>query len=129
MEQNKTTTETNAQPIVAVDTANDAEAKIAALEAEKAKLLTERDNYKTAYLKDVKKDGSRNPEETDEERARRIVREELMNSQISKIDSEKEALLQKALKENKELKLAQLNKGAPLNSTTTSTDTVGVKDT
>lgn len=93
-------------------TEKDAEAKIIELEAEKARLIAERDNYKTGMLKakgKIPAEGT-DLEETDEEKMRRIAREEASNQKINAIDAEKEALFQKTLKENKELKLAIANK-------------------
>lgn len=88
----------------------EAEAKILALEAEKNAILERETNYKLAYLKEKKKNEQLDPNETDEERIRRITREELAAERITAIDSEKEELLKKTLKENKELKLAFQNK-------------------
>ncbi len=93
-----------------VPSTDDAEARVAALEAEKAALIEESANYKLAYLKEKKKKEEVDLEENDEERTRRIAREEVANSKISQIDSEKEALLKKIAKENSELKLALQNK-------------------
>lgn len=92
--------------------------RIEELEAEKAVILEREANYKVAYLKEVDKNKQLgNPDnETDEERIRRITREELAKKEIARIDTEKEELLKKALKENKELKLAIQNK-APANPT------------
>lgn len=130
MENKENTTEANAPAIVPAESASEAEAKIAALETEKAKLLAERDNYKTAYLKEVKKDSSGNPEETDEERTRRIVREESTSSRISQIDKEKEDLFQKTIKENKELKTALSNKpGVPASTAASTEATASVVNT
>ena len=94
----------------AAKTPTEAEAKIAALEAEKNAILEREVNYKLAYLKEKKKNEQIDPDETDEERIRRITREELANERITAIDSEKEELLKKTLKENHELKLAFQNK-------------------
>ena len=88
----------------------EAEAKILALEAEKNAILEREANYKLAYLKEKKKNEQIDPNETDEERIRRITREELAAERITAIDGEKEELLKKTLKENKELKLAFQNK-------------------
>lgn len=90
---------------------DDAEAKIAQLEAEKA-AITERElNYKVAYLKEKKKNEDNDYEgESDEDRIRRITREELAEREVTRIDSEKEDLLKKLARENKELRLATQNK-------------------
>lgn len=108
-------------------TPDDVEAKIAALETEKAKLISDNANYKVALMK-RDKNGSE-IEESEEEKTRRIVRETLAEAKISQIDSEKEALLKKTLQENKELKLAHLNKTDIPASTTTHSEGQQVKDT
>lgn len=87
------------------------QARIAELEAEKAAIIEREANYKLAYLKEVEKNKSLGNEgETDDERIRRITREELAKKEIAQIDTEKEELFKKTLKENKELKLAIQNK-------------------
>lgn len=139
MEENKkpATETTSAQTIAPEDKdkkviapTDDAEARIAALEDEKATLIANEANYKIAYLKEKSK--NKEPEdldETEEERIRRIANEELSKKRISEIDKEKEELLKKTLKENKELKLAQLNKTDIPASTTTHTEGQKVTDT
>ena len=93
----------------------DHEARVAALEAEKARLIEERENYKNAYLKEKgKKSPDTTGEETEDEKMRRIAQEVQANSRIAEIAREQDAIIKKALKENKELKLAQMNKtGVP----------------
>ena len=103
MEENKAT-EANAQPIAP---AEDSEARFARLEAEKAKLAEEKENYRKAYLKEVNKDDDSADEEG---RLRKIAREELANSRLVDIAREQDELIRQTLKENKELKLAHLNK-------------------
>lgn len=91
--------------------------RIEELEAEKAAITEREANYKLAYLKEVEKNKNLGkPEETDDERVRRIVREEQAAVRLSQIDTEKETLYQKTLRENKELKLAIQNK-SPNSST------------
>jgi len=112
MEENKKATEANVEKIAApeaekVTLNEDLEARNAALEAEKAKLLEESVNYKAAYLKEKAKAAEGGD---DDERLRRIAREELSNSRLAEIARELDIIIKKALKENKELKLAQLNK-------------------
>lgn len=107
MNEEKKATEANAVSI-APQEKSEAEMKIEALEAEKAQLLEEKVNYKMAYLKEVNKD--RDPNESEEERLRRIIREETATSRISAIDKEKEDLLKKTLRENSELKRTFSNK-------------------
>lgn len=133
MEDKNKATEKDAQNIateekVAVST-EDAGAKIAALEAEKAKLIEESANYRMAYLKEHKKNEGADSVETEDEKIRRIAKETLAETRIFEIEKEKDALLQKTLKENKELKLAHLNKNTVVETTTTHTEGQGVKDT
>jgi hypothetical protein len=131
MEEIKTATEANSQKIATgeaekVTLDEDLEARNAVLEAEKAKLLEESTNYKAAYLKEKAKqsDGG-----DDEERLRRIAREELSNSRLAEIAREQDAIIKKALKENKELKLAQLNKSDVPLSVGSHSEGQPVKDT
>ena len=87
------------------------QARIAELEAERAAIIEREANYKLAYLKEVEKNKNLGHEgETEDERIRRITREELAKKEIAQIDTEKEELFKKTLKENKELKLAIQNK-------------------
>lgn len=109
---------------------DDAEARIAALEAEKAAILERESNYKQAYLKEFEKNRQIPADESDEDRIRRITREELAAKEVVAIDTEKEELLKKLAKENKELKLAQMNKtGAPPASVGTHSEGTPVTDT
>ncbi len=136
MEKNKAT-ETNAQPIateenkvvVTPSAEDDLEARNKALETEKSKLEAERDNYKFAYLKGKDKKGENLEDESDEDRYRRIVREELADSRLADIAREQDAIIQKALRENKELKLANANKGGTTSSVGTHTEPQKVNDT
>lgn len=86
---------------------SDAEDRLAQLEVEKA-------NYKMAFLKEKNKNKQisnvNDEDETEDERIERIIAEKLAQSKIMQIDAEKEAIYQKAIKENKEMKLAQINK-------------------
>lgn len=95
---------------VVTPTEDDLEAKNAALEAEKTRLIEEAANYKMAYFKEKSKKETYGDEEDIEEKIRRVSAETLAESQLAKINAEQNALIQRALKENKELKLAQLNK-------------------
>jgi hypothetical protein len=111
MEEVKTATESTETIATqtAVVTVEDLEAKNAALEQEKAKLIEESANYKVAYLKEKKKHSE--PEDEDEDdKIRRIAQETLANSRIAEIAREQDAIIKKALKENKEMKLALNNK-------------------
>lgn len=96
--------------VTATQTQEDYEAKIAALEAEKAKAIEEGANWKLAALKNKGKTAPSDTEESEEERIERRVQEELSAKEVARIEAEKETLLKKLAKENKELKLANLNK-------------------
>jgi len=129
MEENKQATEADAQKIatgeqIKVTADEDLEQKVAQLEAEKTKLLEEKINYQAAYLK------AKNAGDDDEdEHLRRIAREELGNSRIADIAREQDAIIKKALKENKELKLARMNKTDIPASTSVHSEGQAVRDT
>lgn len=91
-------------------TTDDAEARIAQLEADKAKLIVESANYKLGMLKAKNKAPENFEDEGEEERIARIVQEKLAETKIAQIDTEKDTLIKKTLRENKELKLALSNK-------------------
>ncbi len=98
--------QTEVTPVV-----DDTEARIAALEAEKAKLIDEGANWKVAALKYKQKAKEEDfDEEGDEDKMRRIAREALVDSRLADIAREQDTIIKKALKENKELKLGLLNK-------------------
>ncbi len=107
----------------------DAEAKIAALEVEKAKILEERDNYKNAYLKESKKPKTEDFDENEEDRMEQVAKKVLSESRLAEIAREQDAIIQKALKENKELKLAQMNKTTVPGAMGTHSESVMVTDT
>jgi len=125
-------TEANTQPIAVEEKKEEGsefETKIASLEAEKATILEREANYRLAYLKEKKKNEQLDLDETEEERIRRIARDELAQERLVAIDSEKEELLKKTLKENKELKLAISNKTGVSASTGSHTESVPVVGT
>lgn len=135
----KDTTTVEKEPAVApkveesnTTTQEDAEARIAELEAAKNKAIEEAANYKVAFLKEKNKSKRENLEsedESEEDRVRRIMREEIANSTISKIDAEKEELLKKLAKENKELKLARKNTTDTPSSIGTHSESIAVTST
>lgn len=127
MEEKKETIETNVETIVPPEK-TEAEIKIEALELEKANLIEQKENYRLAYLKADKKNGDINPDESEEDKLRRIVREETADNRLTQIDKEKEELLKKTLKENGELKLALKNKPEIPGSTNNHTESVKVSD-
>lgn len=111
-------------------TQEDLEAKVLALEEEKARLKENAVNYQAAYLKEKGKKTEFYEDESEEDRFRRIAREEMTNSRLSQIDREKDEAFKKALKENKELKLAHLNKfGTPPAAMGTHSEAPQVRDT
>lgn len=119
------TTEPAAAQTVVVD---DNEARIASLEAEKAKLTEEAANWKLAALKEkAKKDEGLDSDE--DERMASIARRALADSRLAEIAREQDAIITKALKENKELKLAQLNGKQPSAAIGTHSESDTVKDT
>lgn len=101
----ETTPETIApqEPATELPEDQDIEAKIAKLEEEK-------ENYRKAYLKASEKPRVEIQDLSEDERLAHIVDERLAQSRIAEISKEQDELLKKTLKENKELKLAQLNK-------------------
>lgn len=122
-------TETTVETIAAPE---DLEAKVVALETEKAALLKEAENganYRIAYLKERNKNSS-GEDEDDEDKMRRIAQETVNQSRLAEIAREQDAIIKKALHENKELKLAHINKAQIPVSTSASTETTAVvKDT
>lgn len=124
-----TNTNTVKNSETAVPQQSEAEAKITHLEAEKNRLIEESSNYKLAFLKEKSKNKGDSDEEDVEDKMRRIATETLTNSRLAEITREKDAIIAKALKENSELKLAQLNKTDVPASTTAHTEMEKVKDT
>ncbi len=107
--------ETAVTPEVApsATTITDDEARIAQLEKEKANLVAEAANYKLAFLKEKSKRELEAPIEQDEETymvAEHAAKKVLAESRLAAIALEQDAIIKKALKENKELKLANANK-------------------
>lgn len=88
----------------------DAQTRIAELETEKAKLETERDNYKIGMLKAKGKIPEFDENESEDDKIRRISHETLADSRLADIAREQDAIIKKALIENKELKTALKNK-------------------
>lgn len=88
-------------------------------------------NWKAAALKykNKAKQGGLDPDEDEEARIKRIVDERLANSEIARLSKEKDAIIAKALKENKELKLANMNKPDVPASSGAHSEAQPVKDT
>ena len=115
--ETKPATETSAPTIAPAD---DKEAQIAKLEEEK-------ENYRKAYLKASTKSKD---EESEEDRMRRVAEETFANSHIVEITRQQDEIIKSTLKENKELKLAYLNKGGtPPASLGSSSESIPVRDT
>lgn len=107
----------------------DTEAVIASLKEREAKLVEERDNWKTAALKYKGKASSELSSEEDEERMRAVARQALAESGLADLAKEQQAIIERTLKENKELKLAHLNKNAaPPAAMGTHQETIAVQD-
>lgn len=123
-------TETIVPPIAAEETVvaspEDAEARYAQLEVEK-------ENYRKAYLKEAERSKHQREdsekEEDTEEKMKRIARETLAESQIATMTREQSELIPKILKENRELKLARLNKTEPPAAVGTHSESTPVRDT
>lgn len=93
----------------AEEEASELENKMKALEDEKNKAIEEAANWKIAALKAKGKAPNDDEDETEDERIARLVAENLAKNKVAHLESEKAKLLEQALKENKELKLAQLH--------------------
>lgn len=101
----------------------DYEALLAAKNEELAKIAQERENYKQGMLRakgKVSEEELFAEEISQEDKLRSIVREELLSTESARIAQEREEILAKVLRENKELKLsnkAKLQKSsAPISS-------------
>ena len=105
----------------------DAGARIAELEAEKAKLATERDNYRIGMLKAKGKTPVvLDEDEGEDDKIRRISSETLADSRLADIARELDSIIKKALIENKELKMALKNKPSTIAVSTGSESTQAV---
>jgi hypothetical protein len=126
--ENAGTQQDNAQPIKVDEV--DYEAVLKSKDEEIAKISAERENYKKGLLKAKGKiaddDGDGQPDL--EELVDRKVTERLLDTQLAKAQQEKDALITKLLKENKEAKVALQNKSQISNSAVGGSDqTVDVK--
>ncbi len=108
---------------------DDAETRIAALEAEKAKLIEEGSNWKIAALK-YKKESKEEDEDLDEDdKMVKIAQRAVADSRLAEIAREQDSIIQKALKENRELKLARSKTNEPPAAIGSHNESVAVKDT
>lgn len=111
------------QETTPVSVVDDAEARFAQLEAEK-------ENYRKAYLKEADRNKNRNDSDSDEDsKMEEVARRVLADSRLAEIAREQDAIIQKTLKENKELKLARLNKTEPPAAVGTHSESIPVRDT
>lgn len=108
---------------------DDNQAKIASLEAEKAQLTEEAANWKVAALKAKAKAKEEGIEPDEDERMAGIARRALADSRLAEIAREQDAIITKTLKENRELKLAALNKKEPSAASGTHSEEPTVQDT
>ena len=121
-------TEADAQKIApeAVKTSpEDAEARYKKLEEEK-------ENYRKAYLKASSKTKTQESDdsEEDEDKISLAVKKALAESHLADIAREQQALIESTMKENKELKLAHLNKtGTPPAGMGSHSESAPVRDT
>lgn len=132
--EEKKAVETPVEPAaVTTEVEDETATRIAELEAEKAKLIEESANYKLGMLKakgKLKEEAEENFDDDEDAKIERKVQEALANSKLAEIAREQDALIQKALKENKELKLARLNKNDPAAALGTHSEELSpVKDT
>ena len=106
--------ETTPQPAAPVDMTVDYAKIIADKDAELANLAKDRDNYKKGLLIAKGKLPAEDPLITEQPDVATLVQEEvqkaLFSTREAQLRAEKEAILQKALLENKELKTALANK-------------------
>jgi hypothetical protein len=71
---------------------------------------SDRDNYRKGLLKAKGKLPDEQSDEGDDDKMRRIVAEELAKTQVFQLQAKKDEIVKKALKENKELKVALKNR-------------------
>lgn len=116
MDENKTVEGSQvAAPEVTAEVTKNSEVDYSALLIEKdtelAKVREERDNYRKGLLiaKGKLSDDTQVDSETDEERMRRIVQEELLGTKEAQLLAERKEAEQALMKENAELRLALKN--------------------
>lgn len=102
------------------------------VEARFQQLEDEKENYRKAYLKAVGKPKEEQEEpvlDDEENKMMRVAQKVLADSRLAEINREQDALIKKTLKENKELKLANLNSKQPPTAMGTHSEEQGVRDT
>ncbi len=105
--------------------AEDLLAVIAEMDAKMAKIETEKENYRKGMLL-AKGKTADDSDETIDEKVERLVNEKLLNTEVVKIQSQKDEVIKSALKRNAELELALKNRGQVSTGTSTSVDTTPV---
>lgn len=93
----------------AEEEASATERELEQLRSDKAKAIEEAANWKIAAMKAKKGSAQEDNDETEEERVARLVSEQLSAKKVQELENEEKRLLERTLKENKELKLAQLH--------------------
>lgn len=117
-EEEKKAVEANAAEAAAAEAnaPTELEKQLADKDAEILRLSTEKENYRKGMLKakgklpkedDEDEDDS---EESVEDKVLRLVKENLLNTELNKAQTEKDELLKKALARNKELEIAVKNR-------------------
>lgn len=79
-------------------------------QARYSQLEKEKNDYREAFLKEKAKNKEAHIDMSEDEKMRAIVAETLAESHLADIAREQQLIIEKALKENKELKLSNLNK-------------------
>ncbi len=130
MDKDKTVEEVPAVvPPVVVPANDDSETRIAALEAEKAKLIEEGANWKVAALKYKKESKEEDNDLDEDERMMKIAQSAVSQSRLAEIAREQDEIIRKALKENKELKLARSKTNEPPAGMGSHSESMAVRDT
>jgi len=115
-EEKKTEGEVLKTPIVSApetkkDATPDYEAILADKDSKISRLAADRDNYRTGMMK-YKKLSEENPEDTSltQESVKQMIKEEMVNSELFKVQAEKDAIIKTMATELKEAKIAIANK-------------------
>lgn len=123
MEEEKPVTETTVEQPTAPTIAPEDD-----LEAKLAKLEEEKENYRKAYLKETSKNKEAGTEDEDD-KIKKYVDAAVAQSKLAEIAREQDEIIKRALRENKELKLAHMNKTTTPASVGTHSEGQPVKDT
>lgn len=109
-ENNKAVETTTEQAATQTEEVNPLEAQLIEKDALILKLSSERDNYRKGMLKAKGKAGDEDTEETVEDKVSRLVKEQLLETEFSKVTAEKDDLIKKTIARNKELEVALKNR-------------------